>query len=228
MIYNPENYSEKMPTTKKFKKIGYLGLDSNDRSNFQARELKSVYIDYTCQKIKLNLHRCHTNIHNVFSQVGLIAINILGEYATKSGDYVNKNISPNDMKFADKLEDQMIYDPITLKRLKMLYKAKEKAVELEDFDEAKKIKEAVERLKSVSQQLIQLEERKQIAIKNDDFDSAKILKYEIDRLRDAVAGINLNHGIKPDEILPNHNKQNYRNKSNLNEEEAQYNNEYDK
>jgi centrosomal protein CEP104 len=125
----------------------------------------------------------------MFSQVGLIAINVLGEYNNKIGDFNNDNLLHNNN---DKLEDEMKYDPQTLKRLKNLFKAKTKAIEYEDFDEAKKIKEAIDRLKSVSQQLIQLEERKRIAIKNDDFDSAKILKFEIERLRNAVVGINLN------------------------------------
>ena len=95
-----------------------------------------------------------------------------------SGDFVNENYILGD-KIDTKLEDEMIYDPVTLKRLKALYKAKEKMIELEDFDEAKKIKDSIDRLKSVSQQLIQLEERKTIAIKNDDFDAAKMLKYEV-------------------------------------------------
>jgi centrosomal protein CEP104 len=137
--------------------------------------------------MKIVLHRCYTNVHNIFSQIGLIAINILGEYGNKSGDIANMN--ETNQKFADKLEDEMIYDPQTLKRLKNLYKAKARAIELEDFDEAKNIKAAIDRLKSVSQQLIQLEERKKIAVKNDDFDAAKMLKYEIERLRNAVTGI---------------------------------------
>ena len=66
------------------------------------------------------------------------------------------------------------------------------AVDFEDFDEAKRIKVAIDSLKSVSQSLIQLEERKKIAIKNDDFDAAKLIKYEIERLRNAVAGANIN------------------------------------
>jgi centrosomal protein CEP104 len=186
----------------KFKKIGFLQLDSNEKSNYQARELKSVYIDYQCQKMKIVLHRCFTNVHNIFSQVGLIAINVLGEYGNKNGE-------ENDgaMKFADKLEDEMIYDPLTLKRLKNLYRAKAKAIELEDFDEAKNIKAAIDRLKSVSQQLIQLEERKKIAIKNDDFDAAKMIKYEIERLRNAVTGIAMNDN---EEVIQERQKVNYK------------------
>ena len=176
------------PQSEKFKKIGYLSLDSNERSNFQARELKTVYTDYFCIRVKFNLLRCYSNTHNIYNQVGLIAISVLGEFP--SLNYMNdKNINIENL---DKLEDEMMYDPATLKRLKELYKAKKKAVELEDFDEAKRIKVAIDSLKSVSQSLIQLEERKKIAIKNDDFDAAKLIKYEIDRLRNAVAGANIN------------------------------------
>ena len=178
------------PQSEKFKKIGYLSLDSNERSNFQARELKTVYTDYLCVRVKFNLLRCHNNSHNIYNQVGLIAISVLGEYPNIMGNLgQDNNINLENL---DKLEDEMIYDPATLKRLKELYKAKKKAVELEDFDEAKRIKVAIDSLKSVSQSLIQLEERKKIAIKNDDFDAAKLIKYEIERLRAAVSGSSLN------------------------------------
>jgi centrosomal protein CEP104 len=176
------------PQSEKFKKIGYLSLDSNERSNFQARELKTVYTDYFCIRVKFNLLRCHNNSHNIYNQVGLIAISVLGEFPNIN-TMNDKNANIENM---EKLEDEMMYDPATLKRLKELYRAKKKAVELEDFDEAKRIKVAIDSLKSVSQSLIQLEERKKIAIKNDDFDAAKLIKYEIDRLRNAVAGANIN------------------------------------
>ncbi len=174
------------PKSEKFKKIGYLSLDNNERSNFQARELKTVYTNYFCIRIKLNLLRCYSNSYNIYSQVGLVAISILGEVPNNNNsDNLNVNIEN-----MDKLENEMMYDPITLKRLKELYRAKKKAVEFEDFDEAKRIKIAIDSLKSVSQSLIQLEERKKMAIKNDDFDAAKLIKFEIERLRNAVAGIN--------------------------------------
>ena len=173
------------PQSEKYKKIGYLTLDSNERSNFQARELKTVYTDYICARVKFNFLRCHQNSHNIYSQVGLIGLSILGEFPNMLND-------KNNFEGSEKLEDEMIYDPATLKRLKELDRAKKKAVDLEDFDEAKRIKVAIDSLKSVSQSLIQLEERKKIAIKNDDFDAAKLIKYEIERLRNAVAGANIN------------------------------------
>jgi len=135
----------------------------------------------------------------MFTQIGLIALNVLGEYSNKTTD-IEYDTNKVHNKF-DKLEDEMIYDSTTLKRLKVLYKAKERAIDKEDFDEAKRIKDAIDRLKSVSQQLIQLEERKSIAIKNDDFDSAKIIKYEIERLRSAVSGITLGDERDNNEIM---------------------------
>jgi excinuclease UvrABC nuclease subunit len=48
------------------------------------------------------------------------------------------------------IEDELSMDKTTLETLKTLYSAKERAVENEDFDEAKRIKDTIERLKSIS------------------------------------------------------------------------------
>ena len=63
----------------KFKRLGYLSLDSNERSGFQARELKSVYVDSVALLLKIVLHKCHINKFNLFNQVGIIAMNCMGE-----------------------------------------------------------------------------------------------------------------------------------------------------
>ena len=62
-----------------FKRLGYLSLDPNERSGFQARELKSVYVDSAAVLLKLIFHKCHLNNFNVFNQIGLIALNCIGE-----------------------------------------------------------------------------------------------------------------------------------------------------
>lgn len=53
----------------RYKKLGYLSLDSNEKSSYQARELKSVYIDAPCLYLKLVLNKCHLNKYNLFNQV---------------------------------------------------------------------------------------------------------------------------------------------------------------
>mmetsp|Transcript_60389 Transcript_60389/g.141161 ORF Transcript_60389/g.141161 Transcript_60389/m.141161 type:complete len:875 (+) Transcript_60389:78-2702(+) len=62
-----------------FKRLGYLSLDSNERSQFQARELKSVYVDVVAQFLRILFHKCHANRYNALNQVGLIALSCLGE-----------------------------------------------------------------------------------------------------------------------------------------------------
>ena len=163
----------------KWKRLGYLSLDNNEKSGFQARELKSVFIDAKALFLKISMNKCHVNKYNMFNQVGIIAVNALGEELGDLSAPSRKGLPP-------RLENEIEFDPVTSDRLKQMIAAKERAVENEDFDEAKKLREAIERLKSVGQQLLHLEERKRIAIVNEDYDSAKVIKMEIDRLRSAV------------------------------------------
>ena len=61
-----------------FVRLGYLSLDGNEASGYKARELKSVYIKARGNFVKLLLHRCYVNAPNLFNQVGLVAVNVLG------------------------------------------------------------------------------------------------------------------------------------------------------
>eukprot|EP00359_Climacostomum_virens_P001925 CAMPEP_0204900574 /NCGR_PEP_ID=MMETSP1397-20131031/2553_1 /ASSEMBLY_ACC=CAM_ASM_000891 /TAXON_ID=49980 /ORGANISM="Climacostomum Climacostomum virens, Strain Stock W-24" /LENGTH=780 /DNA_ID=CAMNT_0052068743 /DNA_START=85 /DNA_END=2424 /DNA_ORIENTATION=+ len=179
--YYPETPGSVPPLDSiKFKRLGYLSLDSNEQSNYQARELKSVYIDVVTLYLKLVLNKCHINKFNLFNQVGLIAVNALGEEIVETGRPMPKSTLP------ESLENEMEFDPTTMDRLKALAVAKQRAIDNEDYDEAKRIKDAIERLKNVGYQLLQLEERKRTAISSEDYDTAKIIKLEIDRLRNAV------------------------------------------
>ena len=70
-----------------FTRLGYLSLDSNARSAHKARELKSVYLKARGHFLKLVLHKCYVNSLNLYNQVGLIAINVLGTPgAARGGD----------------------------------------------------------------------------------------------------------------------------------------------
>lgn len=99
-------------------------------------------------------------------------------------------------------EEMMQMDEVTLERVKSLKQAKDKAIKMEDYDEAKRLKEAIERLRSMGTHLAQLEERKKIAIENEDFDAAKIIKTEIDRLRKTALDPAYNHGPYSDQPKP--------------------------
>lgn len=50
-------------------RLGGMTFDSNERSKFQARELKSVQVDVTAQLLKVVLHQPHANELNQEQQV---------------------------------------------------------------------------------------------------------------------------------------------------------------
>ena len=178
----------------KFNRLGYLSLESNEKSGFQARELKSVYVDAFSLLLKIVLHKCHVNKYNLYNQVGVIAINCMGEISKAKQSVMDKD--------ATTFEDEMQLDEVSLERVKALKKAKNQAIKMEDYDAAKKYKQMIERLRSMGTHLAQLEERKKIAIENEDFDAAKIIKTEIDRLRETAVDPAFNHGAYSDQPKP--------------------------
>eukprot|EP00931_Biecheleriopsis_adriatica_P021357 TRINITY_DN1397_c4_g1_i1.p1 TRINITY_DN1397_c4_g1~~TRINITY_DN1397_c4_g1_i1.p1 ORF type:complete len:915 (-),score=205.75 TRINITY_DN1397_c4_g1_i1:39-2783(-) len=203
-----------------FKRLGYLSLDNNERSQFQARELKSVYVDVSAQFIRILLHKCHVNRYNIVNQVGLIALNCLGEalgpdlaigppppnpaLARGPGGYqqqqqqqqqaapqapapaVQQPPVQSQQDSAQAAADEMRYDPQTLERIRALTTAKVRAVEAEDYEEAKRCKEMLARLRQTGLLLRELEDRKKLAVQNEDYDAAKALKSEVERLRMAI------------------------------------------
>lgn len=56
-----------------WRRLGSMSFDSNERSKYQARELKSVQLDVTTQLLKVTLHQPHENQMNQSHQVGLKA-----------------------------------------------------------------------------------------------------------------------------------------------------------
>jgi centrosomal protein CEP104 len=63
-----------------FTRLGHFSLDDNVRTNYQARELKTVYLESYCQYLKIVCTKNHINNFNIFNQVGLISINCMGSY----------------------------------------------------------------------------------------------------------------------------------------------------
>lgn len=61
-----------------FKRLGYLSLDSNERSSYSARELKTVFLDFKGRFVKLLINENHINTHNIYNQVGVVAVSLLG------------------------------------------------------------------------------------------------------------------------------------------------------
>ena len=67
-----------------FKKLGHFSLDDNMKTNYSARELKTVYVECSCQFLMIRFLKNHPNQANKFNQVGLVSLRtegaIIGTY----------------------------------------------------------------------------------------------------------------------------------------------------
>ena len=173
--------------TAKFTRLGYLSLDSNERSSYQARELKTVYVDHHGRFIRLLVHRCYVNKYNNFSQVGIVAVNFLGKEGTgvRGGETKSVGHVPRGGSLQD-LSLDLNLDKNTASKLRILSEAKSRAVATEDYLTAKQIKSVEEELKTLGAQLAQLDVAKRQAVNSEDYDRAKMLKDEIDILREEM------------------------------------------
>ena len=165
---------------------------SNVGTSYSARELKSVHVRVPCLLLRLVVHKCHSNGHNTANQVGLVAINILGEalpqdapgsgvpagpltVATSAGAALPSGGQPAG-------EEDPAFDATTTALLAQLAQAKAAAVAAEDFDEAKRLRDAHAAARAVALKRAALEQRKAAAIAVEDYDAAKALKLEMQLL----------------------------------------------
>eukprot|EP00892_Ulva_mutabilis_P006596 jgi/Ulvmu1/4308/UM002_0029.1 len=192
-------------------RLGHIRMDDNQRSSHQARELKTIQLDHNAVVfVRLVLDRCHVNEHNIYNQVGVVAVNFTGTplYGGPwSYDASQRYLSAAPSDACD-LQLEIQVDPKTAERIYELNRLKHAAVEQEDYDEAKRLKDSIARLKQVGQKLAQLEAQKQMAVEREDYELAKQIKKDADRLRatgEATAGAPLQHvarsGPQPEEIF---------------------------
>ncbi|KXZ41368.1 hypothetical protein GPECTOR_518g498 [Gonium pectorale] len=212
----PPNVLDTDPNNCVFKRLGYLSFDSNERSNHQARELKSVHVNVQAFLVRLVIHRCHVNKLNIYNQaspaasatrpggtaawVGIIALNLIGEQAAPPPEAPSgflqlhppvQSAQPYYNAAAADVADvnlDLHVDTVTAMKIRELARQKDEAVAREDYDTAKALKASIERLKVVGQKIAQLEARKRAAVEKEDYDTAKLIKADIDKLRAAGEG----------------------------------------
>jgi len=80
-------------------------------------------------------------------------------------------------------------DELTQEKIKIMKNLLEESIKNEDFDEAKKLKINIDKIKLFGKKLLELENQKKQLLIHEDFDSAKIIKMEIDRIKSKVKNI---------------------------------------
>jgi centrosomal protein CEP104 len=178
--------------TATWKRLGYMSIDSNEKSNYQARELKTVFVDSFGQYLKLILNENHHNHLNIFNQVGIIALNLTGVPAQESKSVphqpvakVNPSKPPSKNVYTD-LSADLNLDPQTAGKLRQLAEAKGRAIDNEDYLTAKQIKSVEQELKALGSRLAQLDLAKAEAVASEDYDLAKEIKDQCDDLRKEI------------------------------------------
>ncbi|XP_069110819.1 centrosomal protein of 104 kDa-like isoform X1 [Argopecten irradians] len=186
----------------KYTRLGYVSLSDNEKTAFKSRELKSVHVDAIGQYLKLVVHKNHVNKHNLYNQVGVIAVNVIGDVITRptdlTDDYYSDPILAKKLEYMDNDENQirpdyisplddlafdMYQDPEIANIIRKLEKKKQDAVLRERFDNAKKLKTAILDLQKVGEKLGKYDVEKRQAIENEDYDTAKLKKVQMEEYR---------------------------------------------
>ena len=155
-----------------FKLLGHLSLDPNQRSGWQARELKSVFVDIECCLLKVVLHEPHPNKLNAHNQVGLVGITCIGDSVAAQRRRVSR---------ADETVSGV--DQITSDLIHKVERQKDESTAANDFDAAKKYKEQIDGLMKSGGLIVRLELEKLDAVDAEDYDTAKAIKNQIDSIR---------------------------------------------
>ncbi|XP_025081009.1 centrosomal protein of 104 kDa-like isoform X2 [Pomacea canaliculata] len=188
----------------RYTRLGYVSLSDNEKTGFKARELKSVHVDAVGRYLRLNIHKNHINKHNLYNQVGIVAINVIGDEVRKPGDINDPDlfIDVNDNRAVDRdpildglfnkpdyispLDDlafDMYQDPEIAQIIRKLERKKQEAVLQERYDYAKRLKLAIAELQKVGEKLGKMEVEKRQAVENEDYDKAKVKKLQMDEYR---------------------------------------------
>ncbi|XP_077314401.1 centrosomal protein of 104 kDa isoform X1 [Lithobates pipiens] len=194
--------------TERFRRLGYVALSDNEKTGYKARELKSVYVDAVGQYLKVIFHKNYPNRYNLYNQVALIAINIIGDPVDINEENVPTREKIIDQYLGSSFEDSgidpaftgkpdaisplddlafdMYQDPEVAQIIRKLDEKKQEAVRHERYDYAKKLKQAIADLQKVGERLGRYEVEKRCAVEKEDYDLAKQKKQQMEEYRQKV------------------------------------------
>ncbi|XP_018419582.1 PREDICTED: centrosomal protein of 104 kDa, partial [Nanorana parkeri] len=195
--------------SERFRRLGYVALSDNEKTGYKARELKSVYVDAVGQYLKVIFHKNYANRYNLYNQVALIAINIIGDpvdineenvpsrekiidhylgnsFEDSGIDPAYTGRKPDAISPLDDLAFDMYQDPEVAQIIRKLDEKKQEAVRHERYDYAKKLKQAIADLQKVGERLGRYEVEKRCAVEKEDYDLAKQKKQQMEEYRQKV------------------------------------------
>ncbi|KAI8331900.1 hypothetical protein BC941DRAFT_382119 [Chlamydoabsidia padenii] len=193
-----------------FTRLGYICFDSNARTQFRARELKSIKINADGEYIRLVVRNNHQNRLNIYNQVGLLALNVLGQplMHTLNSSLPQSHMLPH---LHSSLDDSSMLSSSTRRTsvssnhslahelsasgvvelelqhwTSSLIHAESLAVRDEAYQTAKTYKCISDRLAQFSKILVEFEQAKRHAVDTKDYDEAEKIKDDINEIKQAA------------------------------------------
>ncbi|XP_065889816.1 centrosomal protein of 104 kDa-like isoform X2 [Dysidea avara] len=170
--------------------IGHVSLSTNEKSTFRQRELKSIHLDVHCSELRLLLYHNHVNQLNLFNQVGIVAVNVIGNHLDDKTDALQNVL--NSYSYPTREEKVSQYDdlafainqePSTAALMMHLEKAKLTAIAGERYKLAKQLKDCIIELQHVGEVLASYEVQKREAIQREDYDTAEERRTQSETFR---------------------------------------------
>ncbi|KAJ3177249.1 hypothetical protein HK101_010303 [Irineochytrium annulatum] len=160
-----------------FTRLGYVTLSENAGSGYNARELKSIHLDAEGDFVKVVMRQNYINTYNLYNQVGIVAINVLGEIM--DSDYFVKGASANMLKLVglDPLEPEPEWQPSHENINAALWGAiKQPSVEKSSIPSIRDLAFTIYNDEDIAKLIETVLAAKDAAVKAENFPLAKVLK----------------------------------------------------
>ncbi|VDK88214.1 unnamed protein product [Dibothriocephalus latus] len=139
----------------------------------------------------LFLYKNYPNKLNLQNQIGIVALNFIGEVAGPSFDGdLPRNVERLRSDYVSPIDDlafDVYQDPRFADVLRRLQSQKLEYARRENFDLARQARDAIRRLQEAGEQIFQLELEKQEAAKAEDYETAKAKKELITEIREELS-----------------------------------------
>ena len=180
-----------------FLKLGFITPNSNQKTNFKAREVQKIKINQNAFFIKFILYKNYINLENKYNQVSIISVEFFGIENENINSDINFNFNINNTNKEKTIIQKQKYndedlDEICLSKLKEIKITLDLCVKKEKYESAKIFRELYQRVRLLGEKIKNLSEYKLKCIETNDFDSCKKLQGDIDRIKKLINDINTN------------------------------------
>ena len=175
-----------------FDKMGYIIPNTNEKTNFKAREFKKIKISQNVLYIKLVLYKNYINLENKYNQVAIISINFFGFEIENNNLKEYINLIKNEKNKKNEFNEENL-DEICVLKLKEIKASLDLCIKKEKYDSAKIFRELYQRVKLLGEKMNNLSECKLKCIETNNYNACKKIQGDIDRIKNLIGEINANY-----------------------------------